>query len=131
MSSPLVQPPSAGTDLPQSATLSSMREVAQSRRVPTVPEPYSFKPNDEDLYLKDSATGLSIPNVQLLKDHFINEGRLKEEQALWILETASSLMRQEPNMLIVDGPVTGCLWRHSRSILRPGEDTGIRRRSGK
>lgn len=57
--------------------------------------------------MPDVQAGVHRPNVQLLRDHFLNEGRLTEHQALWILEQAATLLAQEPNMLQIEGPVTG------------------------
>ncbi|THH29331.1 hypothetical protein EUX98_g4858 [Antrodiella citrinella] len=48
------------------------------------------------------------PNVRMLRNHFFREGRLTEEQALFILERTTALMSQEPNMLRIKGPVTVC-----------------------
>jgi serine/threonine-protein phosphatase 2B catalytic subunit len=49
----------------------------------------------------------SKPDVAFLKNHFYREGRVSEEQALWILETATDLLKKEPNVLQVDAPITG------------------------
>ena len=49
----------------------------------------------------------SKPDIAFLKNHFYREGRISEEQAMWILETATELLRREPNVLQVDSPVTG------------------------
>ncbi len=51
--------------------------------------------------------GGTKPNPDLVKDHFLHEGRLTEEQALFILKEATELMRREPNMLVLSGPITG------------------------
>ena len=32
---------------------------------------------------------------------------MTEEQALWIIEKATDLLRREPNVLTVDAPITG------------------------
>jgi hypothetical protein len=47
------------------------------------------------------------PDVAFLKNHFYREGRLTEEQALWILHQGTELLRKEPNVLQVDAPITG------------------------
>jgi serine/threonine-protein phosphatase 2B catalytic subunit len=47
------------------------------------------------------------PDVSFLKNHFYREGRLTEEQALWIIELATDILRREPNVLTVDAPITG------------------------
>lgn len=49
----------------------------------------------------------SKPDIAFLKNHFYREGRLSEEQALWILETATEVLRKEGNVLQVDAPITG------------------------
>ena len=48
------------------------------------------------------------PNLQFLKQHFYREGRLTEEQALWILNAGTQLLRSEPNLLEMDAPITVC-----------------------
>jgi serine/threonine-protein phosphatase 2B catalytic subunit len=47
------------------------------------------------------------PDVNFLKNHFYREGRVSEEQALYILEKATDILKQEPNLISVDAPVTG------------------------
>ena len=47
------------------------------------------------------------PDISFLKNHFYREGRLSEEQALYILEKATDILKQEPNLISVDAPVTG------------------------
>jgi len=54
-----------------------------------------------------SKTEEGKPDVAFLKDHFYREGRIKEEQALYIIEEATRLLRVEPNVLTVDAPVIG------------------------
>lgn len=49
----------------------------------------------------------SKPDVGFLKNHFYREGRLSEEQALWILEKGTEILSKEPNVLNVDAPITG------------------------
>jgi serine/threonine-protein phosphatase 2B catalytic subunit len=71
--------------------------------------PYAHKPRDEDFYLVDRVNGGSKPHPELVKDHFLHEGRLSEEQALFILAEATALMSREPNMLVLSGPITGML----------------------
>ncbi|CCM01263.1 uncharacterized protein FIBRA_03312 [Fibroporia radiculosa] len=80
----------------------------QKRQVEHVPPPIPFCPRDEDFYVPDVQAGIHRPNADLLREHFFREGRLTEQQALYILEQATTLMSQEPNMLHVDGPVTVC-----------------------
>ena len=85
-----------------------------------------------------SAEDPTKPDIAFLKNHFYREGRLTEEQALFILSRASDILKNEPNLLEVDAPITGALcgafpegsddwpliraytvhslWRHSRTI---------------
>lgn len=55
-----------------------------------------------------SPTDASKPNLQFLKQHFYREGRLTEEQALWIIHKGTEILRSEPNMLEMDAPITVC-----------------------
>jgi serine/threonine-protein phosphatase 2B catalytic subunit len=48
-------------------------------------------------------------NHDYLKDHFFREGRLKEQQALYILEQVTNVLSREPNMVNVKSPVTSVL----------------------
>ncbi|KAH8918791.1 Metallo-dependent phosphatase [Atractiella rhizophila] len=77
----------------------------QERIVKDVLPPLSHRPTDEEFFDKNDPTK---PNVQLLKEHFFREGRIKEDHALWIVEKASDIMRNEPNLIEVDAPITLC-----------------------
>ena len=61
-------------------------------------------PTAEQFFSKEDPTK---PDVNFLKNHFYREGRVSEEQALYILEKATDLLKQEPNLISVDAPVTG------------------------
>lgn len=50
----------------------------------------------------------SKPNLPFLKQHLYREGRLTEEQALWIIESGTEVLRSEPNLLEMDAPITVC-----------------------
>lgn len=64
-----------------------------------------LKPTDEQFFEDDTHTK---PNITFLKSHFYREGRLTEEQALWIIKTGTDLLRAEPNLLEMDAPITVC-----------------------
>lgn len=49
----------------------------------------------------------SKPDIAFLKNHFYREGRLSEQQAMWILSKGTDILRTEPNVLAVDMPITG------------------------
>lgn len=79
----------------------------RQRPVPNVPEPAANKPTEAEFYLQDSR-GVVLPNHAFLKTHFFREGRLTEEQALFILEHTTEVLRREPNLVDVQSPVTIC-----------------------
>lgn len=81
-------------------TVSTQERVCKDVQAPasTVPTPeLFFAPGDR-----------SKPNLAFLKQHFYREGRLTEEQALWILQKGTEILRSEPNMLEMDAPITVC-----------------------
>jgi serine/threonine-protein phosphatase 2B catalytic subunit len=61
-------------------------------------------PRDDQFFSREDP---SKPDIAFLKNHFYREGRLKEEQALYIISKATEILRSEPNLLSVDAPVTG------------------------
>ena len=61
-------------------------------------------PSDAQFYSREDPTK---PNIAFLKNHFYREGRVSEEQALFILEKATEILHHEPNVLSVDAPITG------------------------
>ncbi|KAI5294542.1 3',5'-cyclic-nucleotide phosphodiesterase (PDEase) (3':5'-CNP), partial [Ascosphaera pollenicola] len=70
-----------------------------------VQAPAFTKPTDDQFWHPDDP---SKPNLAFLKQHFYREGRLTEEQALWIINAGTDLLRQEPNLLEMDAPITVC-----------------------
>lgn len=64
-----------------------------------------YKPSDEQFFEDESH---QKPNITFLKQHFYREGRLTEEQALWIINKGTELLRAEPNLLEMDAPITVC-----------------------
>ncbi|ORY89790.1 Metallo-dependent phosphatase-like protein [Leucosporidium creatinivorum] len=75
------------------------------RVVKEVQAPAFFKPTDEQFYSDETRTK---PDIAFLKNHFYREGRLTDEQAIFILQEGSKLLREEPNLLEVDAPITVC-----------------------
>jgi serine/threonine-protein phosphatase 2B catalytic subunit len=69
-----------------------------------VQAPAFFRPTDEQFFDPQDP---SKPNISFLKNHFYREGRLTEEQALFIIRAGTEILRREPNVLEVDAPITG------------------------
>ncbi|KAF9044331.1 serine/threonine-protein phosphatase 2B catalytic subunit [Panaeolus papilionaceus] len=86
---------------------SPMAHIDYTKRpVNSVPPPAANKPRDDEFFLL--VDGQRKPNHSFLKQHFFNEGRLTETQALWILEQATNILSRETNMMNVKSPVTIC-----------------------
>jgi len=79
--------------------LSSTERVVQ-----TVPMPVSNTLNISDVF--DPKT--NIPRPEILKKHFILEGRVDEVTALKIINEGAALLRSEKTMVEVSAPVTVC-----------------------
>ncbi|KAF9455880.1 serine/threonine protein phosphatase 2B [Collybia nuda] len=79
----------------------------QERVVKDVQAPAMHIPTNEQFFNRHGQDR-SKPDVAFLKNHFYREGRLSEDQALWILETATEVLRKEGNVLQVDAPITVC-----------------------
>jgi len=48
-----------------------------------------------------------LPNLAILKEHLLKEGRLTQDAALELIHRASALIKAEPNMLELKYPITG------------------------
>lgn len=70
-----------------------------------VQAPAMHPPTDQQFF---SPQDPSKPNLTFLKQHFYREGRLTEEQALYIIEEGTKVLKQEPNLLEMDAPITVC-----------------------
>ena len=68
-------------------------------------QPARNKPTDDEFFTYDAAEEKK-PNHEFLKSHFYREGRLTEDQALYILEHATRIFSTEANMVPVKSPVT-------------------------
>ncbi|KAL1958642.1 hypothetical protein VTO42DRAFT_3985 [Malbranchea cinnamomea] len=80
--------------------VSTLERVCKDVQAPAV-----NLPTNENFWSPEDPTK---PNLPFLKQHFYREGRLTEEQALWIINTGTQLLRAEPNLLEMDAPITVC-----------------------
>ncbi|KAL3422898.1 calcineurin-like phosphoesterase [Phlyctema vagabunda] len=87
-------------------TMEDGNQVSTQERVcKDVQAPAMQPPTDAQFF---SPQDPSKPNLQFLKQHFYREGRLTEEQALYILEEGTKVLKKEPNLLEMDAPITVC-----------------------
>ncbi|MCO5565557.1 hypothetical protein L7F22_019231 [Adiantum nelumboides] len=77
----------------------------QERVIKDVQAPAFLKPTEEQFWSRQDPTK---PDIAFLKNHFYREGRLTDEQALHIIRSATEILRNEPNLLEVDAPITVC-----------------------
>ncbi|KAL2789120.1 calcineurin A [Aspergillus keveii] len=75
------------------------------RVVKEVQAPALTTPTDEQFWSPEDP---SKPNLTFLKQHFYREGRLTEDQALWIIQAGTQILKAEPNLLEMDAPITVC-----------------------
>ena len=101
-----------------------------------VPEPAWRKPTEDQLFLPPSAVAASphigashspvipafdtrrIPNTDFLREHFFREGKVTEEQALFILRESTAALSKEQNLLELDGAVTVCGDVHGQYVRK-------------
>ncbi|KAI9451336.1 Metallo-dependent phosphatase [Russula earlei] len=70
-----------------------------------VPQPVVARPTHEQFWTNDRH-GRRKPNPEFLREHFLREGRVTEDQALAILRQSTDLLMTERNVLKVTSPVT-------------------------
>ncbi|KAL2040534.1 hypothetical protein N7G274_006513 [Stereocaulon virgatum] len=87
-------------------TMEDGNQVSTQERVCKDVQAPAFHPPNQDQFL--SPEDPTKPNLQFLKQHFYREGRLTEEQALWIIEKGTEILKSEPNLLEMDAPITVC-----------------------
>ncbi|KAL4902411.1 Serine/threonine-protein phosphatase 2B catalytic subunit [Aspergillus multicolor] len=90
-------------------TLHVMEDGSQvstlERVVKEVQAPALNTPSDDQFWDPEDP---QKPNLQFLKQHFYREGRLTEDQALWIIHAGTQILKSEPNLLEMDAPITVC-----------------------
>ncbi|CAK5278094.1 unnamed protein product [Mycena citricolor] len=77
----------------------------QERVIKDVQAPAMTIPTPEQFFSKSDPTK---PDIAFLKNHFYREGRLSEDQALYIIEQATELLKEEPNLIPLEGSITIC-----------------------
>ncbi|KAL2314877.1 Serine/threonine-protein phosphatase 2B catalytic subunit [Schizosaccharomyces pombe] len=75
------------------------------RVVKNVQAPATYIPTDVEFF---DINEPDKPDLHFLRNHFIREGRLSEEQTLYIIKKATEILKSEDNLIEVDAPVTVC-----------------------
>eukprot|EP01103_Thecamoeba_quadrilineata_P002843 TRINITY_DN12706_c0_g1_i1.p1 TRINITY_DN12706_c0_g1~~TRINITY_DN12706_c0_g1_i1.p1 ORF type:complete len:618 (+),score=123.85 TRINITY_DN12706_c0_g1_i1:52-1905(+) len=75
--------------------------VNPERPVPSVPLPKSEPLTVEQLFPNNSEK----PDVNLLKQHFFQEGKLTKQAALALLQKVEPILRREPNLLELEASI--------------------------
>ncbi|KAG0248898.1 3',5'-cyclic-nucleotide phosphodiesterase (PDEase) (3':5'-CNP) [Mortierella polycephala] len=86
--------------LDDGTTASTLERYSKDVQAPAV-----TIPTDDVFYSKEFP---DRPDIAFLKNHFYREGRISEDQAVFILQKGTELLRKEPNLLEVDAPITVC-----------------------
>ncbi|PVF96761.1 Metallo-dependent phosphatase [Serendipita vermifera] len=79
-----------------------------TKRVVKEVKPPKGIPSDEEFYEAELEDGLRVPNTVFLREHFYHEGRLSEDQTIFLLQRVTEIFRKESNVLRLYGPVTIC-----------------------
>ncbi|CAF1297770.1 unnamed protein product [Adineta ricciae] len=79
----------------------------KERNCQTVRTPPIHRLAIDDIY-HNSADPDDKPDLDILKEHLLLEGRLTERAALRIIETGAAILRDEDTMLTVTAPLTIC-----------------------
>ena len=89
----------------ENASKETNTEVKRDRVVTEVIPPPLYPLSLEAL--KDSR---GMPRLDVLKEHLSREGRLSTEASDFLIQGAAAALRNEPNLLILEYPLTGILF---------------------
>ena len=64
-------------------------------------------PPTQKLSVSEVFDAKAKPRPEVLRQHFIAEGRVTEDVALRIINDGAALMRHEKTMIEIDAPLTG------------------------
>jgi len=77
----------------------------KERIVKDVPPPATVPLTDAEFYSPEDPTKVNLAN---LKKYLTGEGRLKKEQALFILKGATKILMKESSLIEIEAPLTVC-----------------------
>lgn len=65
----------------------------------------------------DALDDKKMPKLDVLKEHLLREGRLADDLSEYLVNEATNLFHQEPNMLELQYPITGTSLDHTRMCV--------------